>query len=86
MKNLTLTPNAIEDLNYWAKKNPKILKHIFKLFKDISKHPNEGIGKPEQLKFDLKGCWSRRISLEHRVVYRIMKDEIQILACRYHYK
>lgn len=74
MKNLTLTPNAVDDLNYWAKKNPQILKQIFKLFKDISRHPYEGIGKPEPLKFDLQGCWSRRINLEHRIVYRIVSE------------
>ena len=55
------------------------------LIKDIERNPFEGIGKPEALKFDLGGFWSRRIDGEHRLVYGIKDDEVHILACRYHY-
>ena len=63
----------------------KIVKKIFELIEDIQKTPFEGIGKPEPLKHQLKGAWSRRISLEHRLVYLITDYEIVILACRHHY-
>ncbi len=85
MKDLVLTPNALEDLEFWAKSQPKILKQIFKILKDISKDPFKGLGKPEPLRFNLQGCWSRRIDLEHRIVYRVQNDQIQILSCRFHY-
>ncbi len=62
---LMLSPEAIDDLYYWAQNDPKTLKRITKLLKEISKNPFEGIGKPEKLKFDLQGFYSRRISLEH---------------------
>jgi len=86
MRDLALTPNALNDLEFWAQSNPKTLKQIFKLLKDIAKDPHKGLGKPEPLKFNLQGCWSRRIDLEHRIVYRVQNDQIQIISCRYHYK
>jgi len=86
MQNLVLTPNALDDLEFWAHSNPKTLKQIFKLFKDITREPFKGLGKPEPLRYNLQGCWSRRIDLEHRLVYRVQNEQIQILSCRYHYK
>lgn len=68
-----------------AKTDKKILKRINVLIKDIIRNPFEGIGKPEPLKFDLTGLWSRRIDREHRIVYRAIDDNILIYACRYHY-
>jgi toxin YoeB len=50
------------------------------------RHPQEGIGKPERLEFQLSGCWSRRITKEHRLVYQIEKDAIIVISCRYHYE
>ncbi len=74
-----------EDLFFWKKNNKKIVEKIQKLLQAIVENPYEGIGKPEQLKYKLSGCWSRRINREHRLVYRIIDDELQLLACRYHY-
>jgi toxin YoeB len=78
-------PNGWDDYLYWQRTDKKILKKINSIIKEISRTPYEGIGKPEPLKFDLTGFWSRRIDQEHRVVYRVDKDELHILACRYHY-
>ena len=78
-------PNAWEDYIFWQSESKKILNKINKLIKEIRREPYEGIGKPEPLKFDLSGFWSRRIDQEHRIVYRIRKDELHILSCRHHY-
>jgi toxin YoeB len=61
------------------------MRRINELLKDISRNPYEGIGKPEPLKFNYAGFWSRRIDEEHRLIYRVVNDEIQIVKCRYHY-
>ena len=74
-----------EDYLYWQKTDKKILKRINDLLKDISRHPFEGIGKPEPLKHKYKGLWSRRITDEHRLIYQIKDDEIRIIKCRFHY-
>ncbi len=58
---------------------------IIKLVKEVQRDPFQGIGKPEKLKHDLSGCWSRRINREHRLVYQVLEDRIRIIACRYHY-
>ena len=63
----------------------KALRKINNLIKEIQRSPHDGIGKPEPLKFDLAGLWSRRIDLEHRLVYKIEGDDLLIYACRYHY-
>jgi len=78
-------PNGWEDYLYWQKTDRKILKKINSLIKEISRTPYEGMGKPEPLKFDLTGFWSRRIDQEHRLIYRIEENELHVLACRYHY-
>lgn len=78
-------PNGWEDYLYWKKTDKKMLKKINSLIKEISRTPYEGTGKPEPLKFDLTGFWSRRIDQEHRLVYRVVKKELHILTCRYHY-
>jgi len=76
---------AWEDYLYWQKTDKAILKSINNLIKDIQRNHFTGIGKPEQLKHSLQGFWSRRISLEHRIVYKISNDTLQILQLRYHY-
>lgn len=76
---------AWEDYLYWQKTDKKMLKKINEILKDIERHPYEGIGKPEALKHSLSGYWSRRINLEHRCVYRIEANEIQIAQLRHHY-
>lgn len=77
--------NAVEDFEYWSKKDVKMLKRVANLFLAISKQPHEGIGKPELLKGELKGFWSRRINDEHRIVYTADKEKIVIISCRSHY-
>ncbi|WP_456430439.1 Txe/YoeB family addiction module toxin [Nitratifractor sp.] len=82
---LIWSESSWEDYLYWQKQDRRILKKINKLLKEISRHPFEGLGKPEPLKHTLQGCWSRRIDDEHRLVYKITKDAILIVSCRYHY-
>ena len=74
-----------DDLCYWVEHDRKIARRILRLIEDINRQPFEGLGKPEPLKHDLAGFWSRRITDEHRLVYAIEKDEIQIAQARYHY-
>lgn len=74
-----------EDYLYWQKIDKKMLKRINQLIKDIARHPFEGIGKPEPLKHNYRGFWSRRIDGEHRLIYQVTDDEIRIIKCRYHY-
>jgi hypothetical protein len=76
---------AWDDYLWWQTEDRRILKRINQLIKDIDRHGNEGIGKPEALKHGLSGYWSRRITNEHRLVYKIVDNEIRIAACRYHY-
>lgn len=82
---LTFTENAWEDYLYWQKTNKAIIKKINSLLKEIQRTPFEGAGKPESLKYDLAGFWSRRIDKEHRLVYQINDNQILIYACRFHY-
>lgn len=77
--------DAWEDYLYWQRTEKKILKRINLLIKDIQRQPYSGIGKPEPLKFNWSGYWSRRIDSEHRLVYKIKDDAICIAQCRYHY-
>ncbi|HRD07275.1 MAG: Txe/YoeB family addiction module toxin [Saprospiraceae bacterium] len=82
---ITFSQNAWEDYISWQTDDRKILKKINELIRDIMKTPYSGLGKPEALKYDLSGYWSRRIDMEHRLVYKVIDDEILIYACRYHY-
>jgi toxin YoeB len=78
--------DAWKDYMYWHQQNDKAtIRKINNLIKSIDRTPFERLGKPEALRNDLSGYWSRRITQEHRLVYRIKDDEIQILSCRYHY-
>ena len=74
-----------EDYLYWQKNDKQKLKRINELLKDISRSPYAGIGKPEPLRFNYSGFWSRRIDEEHRLIYRVVEDEIQIAKCKFHY-
>jgi toxin YoeB len=74
-----------EDYLYWQSADKRKLKRINTLIKAISRDPYEGLGKPEQLKYRYSGFWSRRIDSEHRLIYRVVNDEIQIVKCRFHY-
>ena len=74
-----------DDFSYWVSHDRKIAKRILRLIKEIERDPFEGIGKPEPLKHDLTGFWSRRITDEHRLVYMIEDNQILIAQARYHY-
>ncbi len=85
MINILFSNESWSDYLYWQKTDKQILKRINMLIKDIKRNPFEGIGKPEPLKHQLRGCWSRRIDAEHRLVYEIYKDDLRIVSCRFHY-
>lgn len=74
-----------EDYLWWQKQDRKVLKRINTLIADVIRNGNEGIGKPEPLKHDFSGFWSRRITDEHRLVYQVTETQVQIVSCRYHY-
>lgn len=82
---LIFAVKAWEDYLYWQKTDKKMLKRINTLIKEIMRDPFEGIGKPEPLKHALSGYWSRRITDEHRVVYKVRADSLLIAQLRYHY-
>ena len=73
---------GFEDLNYWKKNNPQMVNRIKKLLENILESPYEGIGKPEPLKYGLSGFWSRRINQEHRLVYRVKDEIIEVISWR----
>ena len=83
--NLTFTPSAWDDYMWFAQQDRKLLKRLNQLIQDTLRMPFEGIGKPEPLKGDLSGHWSRRVTDEHRLVYTVKGDAVVIVACRYHY-
>jgi toxin YoeB len=68
---IQFTEEAWKDFEWFLDKDKRIVKRIRELLKDIGRHPQEGIGKPERLRFQLSGCWSRRITKEHRLVYTV---------------
>ncbi len=74
-----------EDFTYWVENDRKIAARIVRLIKDIEREPFEGLGKPEPLRYDLAGFWSRRITDEHRLVYTADKERVLIAQARYHY-
>lgn len=74
-----------EDFTYWVENDRKIAARIVRLIKDIEREPFEGLGKPEPLRHDLTGFWSRRITDEHRLVYSVDKNRVLIAQARYHY-
>ena len=74
-----------EDYLYWQKMDKRLVNKINELLRDIKRDPFNGIGKPEPLKYEFSGLWSRRISDEHRLVYKVYDDAIAIVSCRYHY-
>ena len=84
-RKIVFESSAFNDFNNWVKLDKKIYRKIVTLIKDIDRSPFTGLGKPEPLKHDLQGYWSRRIDGEHRLVYKITNEEIIIVACKYHY-
>ena len=82
---LSFADDAWDDYLYWQKHDRKILKKINQLIKDIQREPFKGLGEPEPLKYNWSGYWSRRITIEHRLVYKVTQNAILIAQCRYHY-
>ncbi len=70
---------------YWQQYDKKVLKKINSLIQEIKRTPYKGTGKPEALKYELQGCWSRRINREHRIMYEVLAERVHLLSCRYHY-
>jgi len=88
--NIDFTKNGWEDFEYWIENDPETVVKIKELIKSVRQNPFSGIGKPEPLRHDLKGFWSRRISSEHRLVYKVTGTKVIdqkciILQCRFHY-
>ena len=83
---LIWTEKSWNDYIFWQQTDKKILKKINSLIKDIKRTPFNGLGKPEPLKYQLSGFWSRRIDSEHRLVYQLLDDNLYIISCRYHYE
>ena len=82
---IVFSKNSWEDYLSWQTTDKKVLRKINDMIKEIQRTPYEGLGKPEPLKFDLTGYWSRRIDREHRLVYQVGDNEILIYSCKYHY-
>lgn len=84
-RKIVFESSAFDDFNNWIKQDKKIHRKIVNLIKDIDRSPFSGLGKPEALKHDFAGYWSRRINSEHRLVYKITDEEIIIVGCKFHY-
>ncbi|MDB5029485.1 Txe/YoeB family addiction module toxin [Mucilaginibacter sp.] len=85
MRNLAFTPSAFNEYNAWFETNPQIIQRIKTLIREIDHEPFKGIGKPEPLKGNWSGYWSRRIDQEHRLIYRVTNEQILIAKCKGHY-
>jgi len=85
MKKIIFEEAAFQDFNKWATENKKLYQRIVNLIKDILRQPYSGIGKPEALKHEFNGYWSRRINDEHRLVYKVEDETVTIASCKYHY-
>ncbi len=85
-RRISFEASAFEDFNAWAALDKKIHQKIVTLIKDIDRSPFSGLGKPEALKHEYSGYWSRRISDEHRLIYKVTDTDIVIVACKYHYE
>jgi len=83
---LAFSERAWEDYLYWQKTDRKTLEKLNQLLKEISRHPFTGEGKPEPMKHQFTGCWSRRIGREHRLVYRTEESMVYVMQCRFHYE
>ena len=86
VRGIRFVPDAWEAYLYWHEQDRKTLKRINTLITAAARDPFEGIGKPEPLRHQYAGCWSRRVSLEHRLVYRVTATTVEFLQARYHYR
>jgi toxin YoeB len=80
-----LSPKFLEHLEYWSLNDEQTARRLFRLIREILRSPFHGTGKPEALKGDLAGCWSRRLTREDRIVYRVSEEQIEFLQGRFHY-
>ena len=85
MRQVHFHQDAFADFTAWAPADPALFERLVRLIAEAARSPFEGIGKPEPLKHQLKGYWSRRINAEHRLVYKVTPEAIIIVSCRYHY-
>ena len=85
MRNIAFERKAFQQFNNWVKEDKKIHAKIVELIDDTLRSPFSGLGKPEPLKYELKGYWSRRITDEHRLVYKVTDAQIVIVSCKFHY-
>jgi toxin YoeB len=85
VRNTVFTPESLEHLTEWATYEQKVLKRIFRILDEYCRTPFEGLGKPERLEGNLRGCWSRRVDEEHRPIYEVSDAEIIVLSLRGHY-
>jgi len=85
VKQIAFEDTAFSDFTNWAKDDKKVYKRIISLIKDINRSPFVGLGKPEALKYEFSGYWSRRITDEHRLVYKVTEASIIVASCKYHY-
>jgi toxin YoeB len=85
MRDYLFSTLAFEQYNEWQKDNKQVFERLKKLIIETARTPFDGTGKPEALKHDYAGCWSRRITEEHRLVYKVEEDFIRIISCKYHY-
>jgi len=85
MRDVVFVGNSFDDFNEWSQISKKTYRRITELIEDARRNPFDGSGKPEPLKHQFKGCWSRRIDHEHRLLYKITDTSIEIVSCKYHY-
>jgi len=85
MRKITFTSDAFREYNDWMAQDFEIVQKIILLLRDIQNNPFKGIGKPEPLKGNFSGYWSRRITLTHRLIYKVSNDSIEIIKCKDHY-
>lgn len=83
--NITFTNDSWSEYLYWQSTDKQTLKKINNLLKDVTRDPFDGLGKPEPLKHEFSGCWSRRITDEHRLVYEVTEYSILVISCRFYY-
>lgn len=86
MRRVVFLPKAFESFTAWAAEDKQLYRKIITLIKDIQHTPFSGLGKPEPLRHELQGYWSRRINDEHRLIYKVTDDDIIVAACKYHYE
>lgn len=85
MRQVAFTPTAFKEYNDWFEDNPKIIERIKMLVREINNEPFKGLGKPEPLRGNWSGYWSRRIDQEHRLIYKVSESQILIVKCKGHY-